>query len=129
MHVQDMQKEHEVSTLEELERALARRYGNEVNAFSINRGGNLLPLLHILVNKAYAYMLYFPNEDGHPGFHSVGDLPELDPNQDTTFFVDRIDEPEVFPNFAVIALADALAAAKEFFASTALPQCVEWFEL
>jgi hypothetical protein len=64
-----------------------------------------------------------------PGFHSVGHLPELDPDEDTIFFVDRIEEPEVFPNFAVIALADALAAAKEFFASTALPQCVEWFEL
>jgi hypothetical protein len=43
--------------------------------------------------------------------------------------VSRIEEPEVFPNFAVMALADALAAAKEFFASTALPQYVEWFEL
>jgi Immunity protein Imm1 len=55
--------------------------------------------------------------------------PELDPDQDTIFFVSRIEEPEVFPNFAVMALADALAAAKEFFASTALPQYVEWFEL
>jgi hypothetical protein len=124
-----MQQEHEVSTLEEFERVLAQRYGNEVNAFWINCGRNLLPLLLILVNKAYAYMFYFPDEDGHPGFHSVGHLPKLDPDQDTTFFMNRIEESEVFPNFAVIALNDALAAAKEFFASTALPQCVEWFEL
>jgi Immunity protein Imm1 len=129
VHIQDLQHEHEVGTLEEFERVLAKRYENEVNAFWINRGGNRVPLLLILVNKAYAYMFYFPSEDGHPGFHSVGRLPELDPDQDTIFFMNRIEEPEGFPNFAVIELADALAAAKEFFASTALPQCVEWFEL
>jgi hypothetical protein len=98
VEIQDLQQECEVNTLEELERVIARRYGNDVNAFWINRGRNLLPLLLILINKAYAYMFYFPNEDGHPGFHSVGHLPELDPDQDTTFFMNRIDEPEDFPN-------------------------------
>jgi Immunity protein Imm1 len=127
VHIQDLQQEHEVSTLEEFERVLAQRYGNEVNGFWINRRRNLLPLLLILVNKAYAYMLYSPMKTATR--LSLGGTPSRhDPDHDTIFFANRIEEPEVFPNFAVIALADAIAAAKQLFASTALPRCVEWFE-
>jgi hypothetical protein len=38
------------------------------------------------------------------------------------------EDMEDIPNSAVILFPDALAAAKEFFASTELPKSIEWFE-
>jgi Immunity protein Imm1 len=127
MRIQDMRQEQEVSTLCELERVLSQRYGNDVNAFWISRKGQP-PLLLILVSKALANLHFFLPGD-HPGFHSVGHVSGLDPDKYTTFFMNSTEEPEEVPNDSVVAFSDALAAAKEFFASEKLPPSVDWFEL
>jgi Immunity protein Imm1 len=58
----------------------------------------------------------------------VGHISALDPDKYTTFFMNTLEEREDIPNNAVILFPDALAAAKEFFASTELPKSIEWFE-
>jgi hypothetical protein len=128
MRIQDMMQDHEADTLGELERFLSRRYGNDVNAFWISREKGRRPLLLMLVNKALANLHYFPPGD-HPGFHSVGHISALDPDKYTTFFMNSPEEREEIPNDAVIPFFEALAAAKEFFASDDLPKSVDWFEL
>jgi hypothetical protein len=125
--IQDMRREYEANTLAELERILARRYGDDVNAFWISNTGKP-PLLLILVNKALAYVFFFPSRD-HPGFHSVGNIAGLDPHKFTTFYMNGIEEPEPYPNDAIVPVADALIAAREFFASQQLPPSMEWSEL
>jgi hypothetical protein len=84
--------------------------------------------LLILVNKAPANLHYFPPGD-HPGFHSVGHISALDPDEYTTFFMNSLEEREDISNNAVILFSDALAAAKEYLAGTELPKSIEWFEL
>jgi hypothetical protein len=128
MRIQDMRREHEANTLGEFERVLSQRYGNGINAFWISRTNGRRPLLLMLVNKALANLHYFPRGD-HPGFQSVGHISALDPDKYTTFFMSSLEEREDIPNNAVILFPDALAAAKEFFASTELPKSIEWFEL
>jgi hypothetical protein len=75
-----------------------------------------------------ANLHFFPPGD-HPGFHSVGHVTNVDVRKNTTFFMNSIEEPEEVPNDAVVPFSDALAAAKEFFASQELPRSVDWFEL
>jgi len=123
-----MQQEQKVTTLDELERVLSRRYGNGVNAFWICRKDDERPLLLILVNKALANLHYFP-AGNHPGFQSMGQISGLDPEKYTTFFMNNTKEPEEIPNDAIVPFSDALAAAKEFFASDELPPSIGWFEL
>ncbi len=128
MRIQDMLREREANTPGELERNLSQRYGNGVNVFWLSREKGQRPLLLILVNKALANLHYFPPGD-HPGFQSAGHISALDPDKYTPFFMNSLEEQEDIPNNAVILFPDALAAAREFFASTELPRSIEWFEL
>jgi hypothetical protein len=127
MRIQELRGQHEVDTAGELERVMLRRYGNDVNAFSISRNGQP-PLLLILVNRALANLHFFPPGD-HPGFHSVGHVTGLDRDKYTTFFMNSTEEPEVVPNSAVVSFSRALTAAKELLESQELPRSMNWSEL
>jgi hypothetical protein len=41
----------------------------------------------------------------------------------------NLKEEEYISNDLIVPFSDALAAAKEFLASTELPRSIEWFEL
>jgi hypothetical protein len=59
----------------------------------------------------------------------MGSMTGLDPTGFTTFFMNSLEEKEPMPNEEVVPFSDALAAAKEFFASPVLPPSINWFEL
>ena len=87
--------------------------------------------MSILVKSNLSYLHYFPGQ-GHPGFHSVGDIigPEEGKDGMTIFRMHGILQEQEIMNEAVVSFADALIAAEEFFAdSTKLPQAVTWEEL
>jgi hypothetical protein len=60
---------------------------------------------------------------------SEGNIPGLDGDHDTLFFMNDLTEREEFPNYKVVPFSDALAAAKEFLVSPELPPSIEWVEL
>jgi hypothetical protein len=59
----------------------------------------------------------------------VGNISGLDHDRYTIFFMNSTEEPEQVPNDAIVPVADAIAAAREFFVKTELPPSIEWFEL
>jgi Immunity protein Imm1 len=83
----------------------------------------------ILVNKQLAKLDYFPDEEDHPGYYSIGRVPLLPADGTTVFFMNSPKEEEHVFNGAIVPFADALVAAKEFLASTQLPPSIKWFEL
>ena len=128
MRIQDMEhNDYNASRNDEVEVALARRYGNSVNAFWLSREDNDYPFIIILVNREISSIHYFPLE-GHPGFRPVGHA-VLPAQGMTTFFMNSPREAEYMINASVVPFSTALAVAKEFLISTALPRSVEWFEL
>ena len=130
MKIQDMSSAiFDVSSNVDVEEILLKRYGQGVNAFWLYHEPREKPLLLILVNKQLANLNYFPDEEGHPGYYSIGRVPLLPADGTTVFFMNSPDEEEHVFNGAIIPFADALVAAKEFLVSTKLPPSIEWFEL
>jgi immunity protein Imm1 of predicted polymorphic toxin system len=119
----------DVSTEADVERILLKRYGEGVNAFLLFHEPQTNLWLSILVKDQLAILHYFPDEEDHPGYHSIGDMPSLPAEGRTVFFMRSLKEEEEMPNHAIVPFADALAAAKEFLVDTALPASIEWFEL
>jgi hypothetical protein len=129
MKIQDLSRTiSDVSNGADVERILLKRYDQGVNAFWLYHEPRKKPLLLILVNNQLANLHYFPNEE-HPGYCPIGKMPSLPNHGSTVFFMRSLKEREEVPNDAIVPFADALAAAKEFLASTALPRSIEWFEL
>ena len=114
-------------TIEELSAVLDLRYGEKrVNEFWL-RKENDFPDLALMVKGEYACVVYFPAE-GHPGFHSVGKIPELDPNNSTVFKINAGENMEVC-NYQVIQFSQAKEAAIEFFKTQTMTDKIEWEEL
>lgn len=128
MRIQDIERVCDASRNEEVDVALAKRYGAGVNAFWLSREAGGYPLLLILVNKELSSIHYFPM-DRHPGFRSVGHVQGLAPEGMTTFFMNSIHEPQQMLNDSVVPFSAALTAAKEFLMSNVMPPSVEWLEL
>jgi hypothetical protein len=127
MIVEDMKGEHDIQHAADLDKLFLTRYGDGFNVFFLSHGKAKGPELWVLVNKRLATLHYFPPNDHH-GFYSDGRVPELDPKEDTVFFMNSLIEKEEFPNHKVVPFSNALAAAKEFLASPELPPSIEWVE-
>lgn len=119
----------DVSTEADVEKILLKRYGDGVNAFLLYHEPRKNLWLSILVKDQLANLNYFPEEEGHPGYHSIGNMPSLPAEGTTVFFMRSLKEEEEVPNDAIVPFADALAAAKGFLVHTALLPSIEWFEL
>jgi Immunity protein Imm1 len=118
----------DASSSVDVERILLKRYDSGVNSFWIYHEPWEKPLLLILVNNELANLHYFP-DDKHPGYASIGNTPSLSAHGNTVFCMNSPKEEEEVPNDAIVPFSDALAAAKEFLVSTAMPPSIEWFEL
>jgi Immunity protein Imm1 len=130
MKIQDMSSTlFDVSTEADVERILLKRYGEGANAFWLWHEPRKNLWLSIWVKDQLANLNYFPDVEGHPGYATVGNIPSLSADGYTVFFMNSPKEEEYVPNDAIVPFADALAAAKEFLANTALPPSIEWFEL
>ena len=79
------------------------------------------PCLAIMVSGSYACVHYFLNDNGDM-WQSVGQE-----EQDVTFIAGGVDTE--MPGDTVIPLEEAIACAKQFFASLERPNCIEWQEL
>jgi hypothetical protein len=128
MRIQDYDSICNVTSPADIETALSRRHGAGRNAFWLSHGAELFPVINIMVKGDLAHVHYFP-EDRHPGFASVGRLPDLRPNGDTVVFMNSSDEPVEIMNGAVVPFSDALKVAQEFAISATMPKCIQWFEL
>ena len=117
----------ECNEIKEFESILNIRYGKGANEFWIY-GENRYPCLSIMVNCEYAYLHFFP-EHKHPGFQSIGMNTDLPEGEMSIFYTNTIDEEIEIINDAVIPFSTAVTAAKEFFITSELPKCIEWFEL
>lgn len=111
-----------------IDEVLGRRFDNGINAFWLSHGDEKFPAINLLVNGDLAYLHYFPGED-HPGFASVGDLENLDPEGQTTFLLETFSDSLQILNEHVVLFSDALKAAQEFAKSAGLPKCIQWDEL
>jgi Immunity protein Imm1 len=124
-----MNNEFLVSQAAGVNAVLRKREGDDgVNCFWLWQKKSKTPILIIHVNKDLATLHYFPSDD-HPGFHSEGAMPGLDPDGDAVFFMNNLSEEERFPNYKVVPFSVALVAAKEFLVSPELPPSIRWFEL
>jgi hypothetical protein len=128
MRIEDYHTASDIATLAEIETLLRRRYGAGRNAFWLCHGCSKFPAINIMVNGGLAYVHYFPKER-HPGFASVGMLPELRSGEETDFFLSGSNEPLGIMNDAVIRFSDALKVAQEFAISPERPKCIRWSEL
>jgi len=139
LNIEDLGGSRRVTTETEVELALHQRYvagiheptpsyAEGVNEFWISHADDRYPVLAIVVNGDLASLTYFP-EEGHPGYKSQGDLEELNDDDDTVFHTSTPQEQLLVANHAVVRVAVAMAAAKEFLKARALPAGVEWFEL
>ena len=128
MIVEDFEKLSNIRNMTELEHVLMKRYGNNVNSFWLYHGPGKFPDMHLMVNGEHACLYYFSRE-GDPGSRSVGKLDGLKAGGNSIFCMDGIEQKVEILNDAVIPLADALIAAKEFFISRNKPKSIEWFQL
>ncbi len=126
MKAEEFENAVEIKTDGDLVDFLARRFGNEVNSFWLYHKQH--PSMSIMVNGKYATIMYFPKAR-HPGFRPVGNVKELKAGETSTFFLDDLRQEQRVLNDAVIPVADAVKAAKEFFHDDQLPASIRWFEL
>jgi hypothetical protein len=130
MKIRDMSgTEFDATNSSDVERILLKRYGQGVNAFWLHHEPRQTPSLMILVNNHLANLNYLPDDEDHPGYHSIGNMPSLPADGTTVFFMNNPKEEEHVYNGAIVPFADALVAAKEFLVNTGLPPSIEWFEL
>jgi hypothetical protein len=86
MKIQDMSSTiFDASNDADVERILLQRYGQGVNAFWIYREPREKPWMLILVKDQLANLNYFPDEEGHPGYATIGNIPSL-PADGALFF-------------------------------------------
>jgi hypothetical protein len=127
MLISDIGGEHEATSLEEFERMLAKRFGAEQgNEFWLCHDPGGYPGLMLSVKGDLACVHYIRAERD-PSFQSIGNVSGLKPGG-TTNFASRVETFDM-PNSAILHLADALPAAREFFYSDALPKSIKWLEL
>jgi hypothetical protein len=129
MTITDMCGTYEVSTVDDLERLLGRRYYNNVNSFWLVHGSERYPALSVCIKGELAYLQYA--ESGKDaGLRSAGTFQSAQPGEMTTFSVSKYPADDISVlNDAVVTTASALAAAKEFYTSKQLPTSVDWVRL
>src|SRR5882762_8084548 len=98
----------EVATPDELERVLTKGRKSAVNAFWLSHGDDIYPVLGLLLKGNLAWLNYLP-EDKDAGFVSLGEVPEIDPLENTLFSQspNRADDLSISDQ-QVIPLAEAI---------------------
>ena len=128
LRVEDFEGFHEANNIMELEGVLVKRYNEDSNSLWLCHGSKRHPALALLVRGDLAGIHYFP-KDSHPGFVPTGNLAGLPRGEQTVFYMGRSGEEIQVLNDAIVPFAVALAVAKEFFGSEALPKSIRWNEL
>ncbi len=128
LYLDDFFGSHQISSVEDLTRALARRNDEQFNAFTFGADPGGYPWMMFLACGELAYVHYFPAES-HAGFHSLGHLADLDEDGLTLFRMETPEQVTEVCNYQIISSADAVAAAVQFFETGTQPACLEWEEL
>lgn len=128
MVICDIDGNHKVHTVEELEAILSRRHDGGSNSFWMAESPGAYPQLALFVNNENATLNYLPRE-GVAGFRSVGVGNSLEPSGTTPFLISSLGDQLPVLNDAVISVSAALEAAREFFLTKQLPNAVKWLEL
>lgn len=128
MRIQDYDNVWDVTKPMDIETVMSKRNRTGRNGFWLSHGSKRFPAINIMVKGELAYIHYLPKER-HPGFASVGMLPSLKSEDDTSFFPDDTNESLEIMNDAVVRFSDALKVAQEFAISPALPKSIQWSEL
>jgi hypothetical protein len=92
-------------------------------------GGGLSLLVHI--NKDVAYLHFFPDNEGkHPGYQPTGMSPTSSDAQVQFLLIEGNQGSAIeVPCEAVVPVAVAYRAAREFLHKPALPASITWLEL
>ena len=126
MKVEDFTGQYDVTDPLQLEEILRYRLPNGYNSFWLSHDSKY-PAISLLAKGDLACVYYFP-EDGHPGFHSVSDLPIIG-QEVFEFRVDTPDQVQHIVGEAVIPFERASAAAREFLILPLQPTNLDWREL
>jgi hypothetical protein len=128
LRVEDFGGLHDATSVNALEKILTKRYNEEANSFWLSHENRRHPALTLLVKGNLAGLHYFP-EESHPGFVPAGNTAGLKSGEMTIFYMDKGGEEMQIVNDAIVPFSSALAVAKEFFGSEALPKSIRWTEL
>lgn len=129
MRVTDIAGVYQATAIAELERLLMLRIDECYNSFWISQDNTQYPTLSILVKNELATLHFMANEF-EAGCRSMGGIEHPDTAGHSVFSISRDSGDDVtVTNDAIVPFADALSAAKEFFETGALPQCIKWLEL
>jgi hypothetical protein len=128
MVICDINGNHEVHSVVELESVLAKRHAGGSNSFWLAVSPGSYPQLAVLVSNNYATLNYLPREQD-AGLRSVGGGTDLEPSGSTSFLISSLGDRIPALNDAIVPVSVALDAAKEFFADQHLPMSVNWVEL
>lgn len=126
--IADLESTPDLMTPLEIEAFMNKRDDAGMNSFWLSHGDDRFPAINIMVNGDLAYVHYFPDDD-HPGYASVGGLPNLTRGGITNFFHDPGGEPFDILNGAVVPFSKALKVAQEFAVSKEIPKCIPWRSL
>src|SRR5256885_6237474 len=127
MRIQDFSGVYDSRNDADIEAALAKRHGPNVNAFWLSHDNEKYPMILILAKAELASLHYFPKER-HAGFSSVGGVKGLNAGGTTTFFMNSETEEHEVLNDSIVPFSTALTVAKEFSRSKELPTSAEWLE-
>ncbi len=119
--------ETDCTNIEELNSVLANKHENNSNEFEL-RGNEEYPFMTILVKGEWACVHFFENEDDC-GHYAYSDKKVLDEDGYTTFYMGSATSETEISNQLVIPFSTAINVAKEFFTTSEMSKCVEWFEL
>lgn len=128
MRIEDFNGVQDATSDEDIEEALAKRYGEGVNEFWLSHADNRFPAMSILV-KGNISALHFFQKDQDPGMTSIGGGLNFEIDGTTTFYMNSTEEEQEIPNGMLVPFPLALKAAKEFAAHREPPECIEWFVL
>ena len=128
MRIEDFKGAINSTNDDDIERTLAKRYGEGVNEFWLSHIDDRFPAISILAKGDIAALHYFP-KDQDPGMTSIGGRLDLEIGGTTTFHMNLGEEAQEIPNKMLVPFSLALKAAKEFSVNKEPPMCIEWFRL
>ncbi len=123
------QGENVCASWDEVRETLAQTVDG-VNEFYIAQEHTVFPYLTVLVNGAYANVIYVPSEEaaGLQAFSEDAEM-DLDPDGISVFYTNTPSEEIEIYNDYVIPKALAVQIVKEFVETGRMADCAEWDEL
>jgi len=128
MNLRDMDGNHKVQTVEELNALLLKRHrinNAEVNSFWLSYDGGF-PCMCVMVNDGLATSWYSPKE-GQAGYVSATTFDTLEKGGVTLFYLDN--QKQEVANHLVVKWPEAVEAVRQFLRSSDLPHSIRWIEL